>query len=59
MVAPLITAVAGPLIQGLFGIIDQTVEDKDAAIKIKAKLAERQHNLVQTELKGAIDIILA
>ena len=59
MVAPLLTAVAGPIVKGLFGIIDQTVEDKDAAARIKAKLAEQQHDLMQTHLKGAIDIILA
>ena len=59
MVAPLLTAVAGPIIKGIFGIIDQTVEDKDEAARIKAKLAEQQHDLMQTHLTGTIDIILA
>lgn len=57
--APLLAALAGPVIKGLFGIVDKAVEDKDAAAKIKAEIAARQQDLVQTELKGAIDIILA
>lgn len=59
MVAPLLGAIAAPIITGLFGVIDKAVEDKDAAAKIKAEIAARQQDLVQTELKGAIDIILA
>ena len=59
MVAPLLTTIAGPIIKGVFGIIDQTVEDKDAAAQIKAKLAEQQHDLMRTHLKDTIDIILA
>lgn len=57
--APIIGAIAGPIIKGLFGIIDQAVEDKDAAAKIKASIAARQQELVETELKGAIEIVLA
>jgi hypothetical protein len=56
---PLLTAIAGPIVKGLFGIIDQAVEDKDVANKIKAEIASRQQDLIQTELKGAIEIILA
>ena len=52
-------AVAGPVVKGLFNIIDQTVEDKDQAARIKANIASQQNELIQTELKGAIDIILA
>lgn len=59
MALPILTAIAGPLISGLFGIIDKAVEDKDTANKIKADIAARQQELVETELKGAIDIILA
>jgi len=55
----ILSAIAGPVVKGLFNIIDQTVEDKDAANKIKAEIAAQQHELIQTELKGAIDIILA
>lgn len=58
MALPLM-ALAGPLIKGLFGIVDKAVEDKDAANRIKAEIAARQQDLVNTELKGAIEIILA
>ena len=54
-----LSAVAGPVVKGLFNIIDQTVEDKDQAARIKANIASQQNELIQTELKGAIDIILA
>ena len=56
---PILTAIAGPVVKGLFNIIDQTVEDKDQAAKIKAEIASQQHELMQTELKGAVEIILA
>lgn len=59
MALPIIAALAGPLMKGLFGIIDQVVEDKDQANVIKARLAEQQNRLIETELKGAIEIILA
>ena len=54
-----LSAVAGPVVKGLFNIIDQTVEDKDQAARIKANIASQQNELIQTEWKGAIDIILA
>ena len=54
-----LSAIAGPVVKGLFNIIDQTVEDKDQAAKIKASIASQQNELIQTELKGAIEIILA
>ena len=59
MIGSIIGAVAGPLVKGLFGVIDQAVEDKDLAAKIKAEIAARQQELIQTELRGAIEIILA
>ena len=52
-------AIAGPVVKGLFNIIDQTVEAKDQAASIKASIASQQNELIQTELKGAIEIILA
>jgi hypothetical protein len=55
----ILSTIAGPVIKGLFNIIDQTVEDKDQAARIKATIASQQNELIQTELKGAIDIILA
>ena len=54
-----LSAIAGPVVKGIFNIIDQTVEDKDQAARIKANIASQQNELIQTELKGAIDIILA
>lgn len=55
----ILAALTGPIIKGLFGIVDKVVEDKDVANKIKAAITERQQELMETELKGAIDIILA
>jgi len=54
-----LSAIAGPVIKGLFNIIDQTVEDKDEAARIKATIAAQQNELLGVELKGAIQIILA
>ena len=54
-----LSAIAGPVVKGVFNIINQTVEDKDQAARIKANIASQQNELIQTELKGAIDIILA
>jgi len=59
MIGSILASVAGPIVQGLFGVIDQAVEDKDLAGKIKAEIAARQQELVQTEMRGAIEIILA
>ena len=59
MVAPLLGALIGPVVKGIFGIIDQAVEDKDKANELKASILARQHELESTELKGAISIILA
>lgn len=58
MAFPLL-ALAGPILKGLFGIIDQVVVDKDEANRIKAEIAKQQNQLIETELKGAIQIILA
>jgi|TARA_R110000782_G_scaffold60748_1_gene125441 hypothetical protein len=52
-------ALIGPVLKGVFGIVDKVVEDKDLANKIKDAISTRQHDLESTELKGAISIILA
>ncbi len=52
-------ALIGPILQGIFGIVDQVVEDKDQAAKLKAAIVARQQELESQELKGRIDIILA
>jgi len=59
MALPLLAALAPSLIKGVFGIIDEVVEDKDEANKIKLSISSQQHELMQTHLKGSIDIILA
>lgn len=55
----MLTALIGPLI-GLFGrIIDTAIEDPNERNRLKAEAAMRVQELASTELKGAIDIILA
>lgn len=58
MPAPLL-AIGGAIINGIFNVIDKSIEDKDTAAKIKADIASRQQELIETELKGSIQIILA
>lgn len=55
----LIASVASPLIKSLFSIIDQVVDDDDLALRLKTRIAEKQHDIIESELKGAIDIIIA
>ena len=54
-----LAALAAPFIKGVFGVIDQVVEDKDMANKIKAAISERQHSFDLTALEGQIKIIVA
>ena len=56
---PLLGAVAGPIIKGIFGVIDQAVEDKDVANQLKAKLTEQQHEIIGKEIEASAKIILA
>ncbi len=55
----LIGAIAGPLLNGLFGLIDQAVEDKDEAARIKAKLQEMVLTGQMKEIEAAASIIVA
>ncbi len=55
----LLSAVAGPILGGLFNVIDQAVEDKDQAVKIKAALQERVLTGQMKELEIAANIIAA
>lgn len=49
-----------PAVTGMIGkVIDRAVEDKDKANELKAKIGMEVATMAQTELKGAIDIILA
>jgi hypothetical protein len=52
-------ALAGPIISLVSKIVDKAVPDTDLAEKIKADLSSQIYALVETELKGAIQIILA
>lgn len=54
-----LAALAGPLLKGIFSVVDQAVEDKDLALQIKAKITEKQQDIISQELTGAIDIIKA
>ena len=56
---PLLTALAGPVIKGIFGTIDEAVEDKDLANKLKNDLQSKVMNILETEIKAAADIIKA
>ncbi len=49
----------GPVINGLFGVIDKAVEDKDQAAQIKAKLQEMVLSGQMKEIEAAASIIRA
>ena len=55
----LISALAGPILKNVFGIIDQVVEDKDAANALKAKLTEQQNDIMGKEIEASMQVILA
>lgn len=48
-----------PLISGLFGLIDKTVEDKDQAAKIKARLQEMVLTGQIKEIEAAANVLVA
>lgn len=52
-------AIIGPLLTGLLGVIDKSVEDKSQAAAIKAKLNELALNGAFKELEAAASIIVA
>ena len=55
----LIGAVAAPLLNGLFGLIDQAVEDKDEAGRIKARLREMALDGRMKEIEAAAATVAA
>ena len=55
----MLTALLGPLVSGIFGVIDKAVEDKDQAIQIKAKLQEMVLTGQMKEIEAAAQIIVA
>jgi len=55
----MLTALIGPLLGGLFGLIDKSVEDRDQAAKIKADLQTMVLSGELRELEAAAKIITA
>lgn len=59
MIGTILTAIGGPIIKGIFGTVDQLVEDKDLAAKIKSDLQTKVLDIMQIEIKAASNIIMA
>jgi hypothetical protein len=57
MFASLIGAIGGPLIKGLFSTVDQVVEDKDLANKLKNDLQVQAMSILETEVQASASII--
>lgn len=55
----LVGSIAAPLLKGLFDVVDQAVEDKDAAARIKATLQQRVLDGRMKELEAAAGVIVA
>ena len=55
----LLSAIAGPVIKGIFGTVDQMVEDKDLSAKLKNQLQTQVMTMMDTEIKASRDIIMA
>ncbi len=55
----LIGSIAGPLLSGLFQVVDQAVEDQDQAAALKAKLQEMVLTGQMKEIEAAASIIVA
>ena len=55
----MLNAFIGPLINGIFGVVDKAVEDKDQAAAIKAKLQELVLTGQMKEIEAAAGIIVA
>jgi len=59
MIGSILGAVAGPLLKGLFGTIDQVVEDKDLATKLKNDLQSKVLDGQAKEIEAAMKIVVA
>ncbi len=55
----MLPALLGPIVSGLFSVIDKAVEDKDEAAKIKSRLQEMMLTGQMKELEAAATIIVA
>jgi pyridoxine 5'-phosphate synthase PdxJ len=53
------SALLGPIVGGLFGVIDKAVEDKDEAARIKARLQEMVLTGQMKEIEAAAAVIVA
>ncbi len=53
------SALIGPVVSGLFGVIDKAVEDKDAAAKIKGRLQEMVLAGQMKEIEAAAQVVVA
>ena len=53
------SAIVGPLIGGLFSVIDKAVADKDEAARIKARLQEMVLTGQMKEIEAAAAVIVA
>ncbi|MCP5367673.1 MAG: hypothetical protein H6907_11495 [Hyphomicrobiales bacterium] len=55
----MLSALIGPVVAGLFGIVDKVVEDKDEAARIKSRLQEMVLTGQMKEIEAAAQIIVA
>ena len=55
----MLSAILGPLLSGVFGVIDKAVEDKDQAAQIKSKLQEMVLTGQMKEIEQAAAVIQA
>ena len=53
------SAILGPLVGGIFSVIDKAVEDKDEAARIKARLQEMVLTGQMKEIEAAASVIRA
>lgn len=53
------SALLAPVVSGLFNVIDQAVEDKDAARQIKGRLQEMVLTGQMKEIQAAAEVIVA
>lgn len=55
----MLPALIGPIVSGVFGVIDKAVEDKDEAARIKARLQEMVLTGQMKEIEAAAQVIVA
>lgn len=55
----MLPALIGPLVSGVFSVIDKAVEDKDQAAQIKSRLQEMVLTGQMKEIEAAASIIVA